>query len=201
MRRILIAATALVTALAVTGCRGDTDKGEGVATAGGTPTSNASGNNSDAGTDDGDIAEKMRKFASCMREHGIDMPDPEVDSDGRTRVQIGEEGGAAPADKEKVEAAQKECQQYLPNGGEPPKMDPADVEKMRQFAKCMRENGIPDFPDPQPDGGMRIEFGQGTGIDPNSQTFKDAQAKCEQYMPAPKGPGSQNGGTTSGGGS
>jgi hypothetical protein len=204
MKRILIAVTALAAALAVTGCRGDTDKGDGVATAGGTPTSNASGNNSNAGADTGDMAEKMRKFASCMREHGIDMPDPEVDDQGRVKMQIGEggqEGGAAPVDKDKFEAAQKECQQYLPNGGEPPKMDPADVEKMRQFAKCMRENGIPDFPDPQPDGGMRIEFGQGTGIDPNSQTFKDAQAKCEQYMPAPKGPGSRDGGTTSGGGS
>jgi len=203
MKRILIVTVAAVACLAVTGCRGDTDKGDGVATAGGTPTSNASGN-SDAGADDGDMAEKMRKFASCMREHGVDMPDPEVDDKGRVKVQIGgggTTGGGNPPDKEKVEAAQRECQQYLPNGGEPPKMDAADVEKMRQFAKCMRENGIPDFPDPQPDGGMRIEFGQGTGIDPNSQTFKDAQAKCEQYMPAPRGPGSKDGGTTSGGGS
>jgi hypothetical protein len=204
MKRILIATLAALTCLAVAGCRGDTDKGDGVATAGGTPTSSATANNSNAGADDGDMAGKMRKFASCMREHGIDMPDPEVDDQGRVRMQIGEggqEGGGNPPDKEKFEAAQKECQQYLPNGGEPPKMDPADVEKMRRFAKCMRENGVPDFPDPQPDGGMRIEFGAGTGIDPNSQTFKDAQAKCEQYMPGPRDAGSKDGGTTSGGGS
>jgi hypothetical protein len=190
MKRILI--VALVAAFAVAGCRGDTDDGEGVATAGGTPTSSATGNNSNAGADDGDMAEKMRKFASCMREHGIDMPDPEVDSEGRVRMQIGEgpnEGGTPP-DREKFEAAQKECQQYLPNGGEPPKLDPEQVEKMRQFAKCMRENGVPDFPDPEADGGLRIQFGNGTGIDPNSQTFKDAEAKCEQYMPRPRSGGS-----------
>jgi hypothetical protein len=48
----------------------------------------------------------------------------------------------------------------------------------------MRENGVPDFPDPQADGGIRIQAGPGTGIDPDSQAFKDAQAKCEQYMPS-----------------
>src|SRR3954453_13737534 len=134
MKKILIAALVALTCLAVAGCRGDTDKGAGVATAGGTPTSNASGDTSNAGADDGDMAEKMRKFASCMREHGIDMPDPEVDDQGRTKVQIGgggNTGGGNPPDKNKVDAAQRECQQYLPNGGDPPKMDPADVEKMR----------------------------------------------------------------------
>src|SRR4051794_32472153 len=103
MKRILIATLAALTCLAVTGCRGDTDKGEGVATAGGTPTSTASGNNSNAGADEGDMAEKMRKFASCMREHGVDMPDPEVDDQGRVKMQIGEGGqeGGTPPDKEK----------------------------------------------------------------------------------------------------
>src|SRR4029453_8304191 len=123
MKRILIAALVVATAFAVAGCRGDTDDGEGVATAGGTPTSSAAGNNSNTGADDGDMGEQMRRFASCMREHGIDMPDPEVDSEGRVRMQIGEgpnEGGTPP-DQAKFEASQKACQQSLPNGGEPPK--------------------------------------------------------------------------------
>jgi hypothetical protein len=192
MKRILIAALAAATALALASCRGDSDDGEGVATAGGAPTSSATGNNSDAGADDGDMAEKMRKFAACMRENGIDMPDPEVDSEGRVRMQIGQgpnEGGTPP-DREKFEAAQQACKQYLPNGGEPPKMDPEQVEQARQFAKCMRENGVPDFPDPQADGSVRIEAGPGTGIRPDSQAFKDAHAKCEQYMPRRQAGGS-----------
>ena len=192
MKRILIVALAAATALALASCRGNSDDGEGVATAGGAPTSTATGNNSDAGTDDGDMAEKMRTFAACMRETGIDMPDPEVDSEGRVRMQIGEgpnEGGTPP-DREKFEAAQQACKQYLPNGGEPPKMDPEQVEQARQFAKCMRENGVPDFPDPQADGAIRIEGGPGTGIDPGSQAFKDAHAKCEQYMPRRQAGGS-----------
>ena len=184
MKRLLIAAMAAITALAFAGCRGDSDKGDGVATAGGTPTASTTGNNGNSG----DTAEQMRRFASCMREQGIDMPDPEVDSEGRVRMQVGtggqqEGGGGTPPDRGKFEAAQKACQQYLPNGGEPPKLDPEQVEQARQFAKCMRENGVPAFPDPQPDGGMQIQIGPDTGIDPNSQAFKDAQTKCEQYMP------------------
>src|SRR5688572_22755655 len=99
MKRLLIAATAVITALAIAGCRGDSNDGEGVATAGGTPTSSATGNNSNADASAGDMAEQMRRFASCMREQGIDMPDPEVDSEGRVRMQIGEgpnEGGTPP---------------------------------------------------------------------------------------------------------
>ena len=190
MRRLLIAVTTVITALAIAGCGGDKG-GDGVASAGGTANANATGKNGNAGANTGDNAEQMRKFASCMREHGIDMPDPEVDSEGRVRMRIGEEG-ANPPDQAKFEAAQKECQQYLPNGGEAPKLDAAEVEKMRQFSKCMRDNGVPDFPDPEPDGGLRIQFGGGNSIDPNSKTFKDAEAKCQQYMPRPVGGGGRS---------
>jgi hypothetical protein len=173
-------------ALAMTGCAGESG-GEDVATAGGTPTATATAGAEDVQT--GDMAEQMRKFAACMRENGIDMPDPEVDGEGRV-VMRGPGGGGGPEpDREKVEAAQQACKKYLPNGGEPPKLSAEDMEKARQHSKCMRENGVPNFPDPQPDGGMQIQVGPGTGIDPQSQEFKDAQKKCEQFSPR-RGPGS-----------
>lgn len=50
------------------------------------------------------------------------------------------------------------------------------------YAKCMRANGVPDFPDPDSDG--RFQFGSGGGIDPNSAQFKEADGKCQQYAPA-----------------
>lgn len=49
-----------------------------------------------------------------------------------------------------------------------------------RFAQCMREHGV-DVPDPQPGQGIRIEGGQ-NGIDPNSQTFQDAQSACQHIM-------------------
>jgi hypothetical protein len=54
------------------------------------------------------------------------------------------------------------------------------------FASCMRSNGVPKFPDPQPGGGFR--FRSGAGIDRSSPTFKSAQSKCKQFLPP--GPGS-----------
>ncbi|WP_141576310.1 hypothetical protein [Actinomadura sp. WMMA1423] len=136
----------------------------------------------------GDL-EKMRKFAQCMRDNGVDMKDPS--DDGRVEIhssaQPGKDGpggpGKAPRLNGKVEAAQKKCAHLMPNGGKPPKASPEDLAKMRAFAKCMRDNGITEFPDPEPDGGVKIQAGGGTGLDPQSQTFKKAQKACSKYSP------------------
>ncbi|MFJ4106864.1 hypothetical protein [Oerskovia enterophila] len=87
-----------------------------------------------------------RKFASCMRDNGVDMPDP--DSSGA--VALTTESGA---DMDEMDKAFEACKEFLPNGGEPMKPSPEDLESQREFAKCMRENGI-DMPDPDPNGGM-----------------------------------------------
>jgi len=49
------------------------------------------------------------------------------------------------------------------------------------FARCMRSDGVPAFPDPSPDGGFLIKIGP--GIDPSSPAFKAARAKCQKLMP------------------
>jgi hypothetical protein len=121
--------------------------------------------------------ESLVKYAQCMREHGIQMPDPETRNGG---VSILIPKGST---KEKVDKANSACKKYMPNGGEPPKADPAVTEQLRKFAKCMRENGVPDFPDPKPGGGIMIE--QGSGVNPQSPTFKAAEQKCQALRPAP----------------
>jgi hypothetical protein len=47
------------------------------------------------------------------------------------------------------------------------------------YSKCMRQNGVPDFPDPAADGTLALSG----GIDPNSKAFKNADTKCAQYKP------------------
>ena len=178
MRRTLLA---LIAALALlSGCAGDKNSGDGVATAG-DGTASAS-----ADTNDGDIAAQTAKFAQCMRDNGVDMPDPEVDSEGRVAFGAPAGGGGA-ADREKTQAAHEKCKQHLPNGGQPPKLSDEELEKMRKFSQCMRENGYPDFPDPEPEGGIRIDSESGVDMDPESQKWKDAHAKCEQFMPTRDG--------------
>lgn len=161
----------LLLALGLAGC-GAADGNEGVATAG-SPGATSSAQ-ADQASDLGDGV----KFAQCMRENGIDMPDPEQNEGGGFDLSMPE--GTS---REKADAAQEKCKQFLPNGGEQEKMDPERLEQLRKFAKCMRENGLPEFPDPT-EYGIQID-GNNSDLDPNSPTFKAAEKACAQYQPAP----------------
>jgi hypothetical protein len=56
-------------------------------------------------------------------------------------------------------------------------------DKEVKYSQCMREHGVKNFPDPQPDGGMLLKAGPGTGINPESQQFKAAQQACQKLQP------------------
>ncbi|HUQ61260.1 hypothetical protein [Lentzea sp.] len=92
----------------------------------------------------------MVQFAKCMRENGIDMPDPKQDENGGVMIQA-MPADAAP-DMEKMNAAHEACKQHLPNGGEFKPPSPEEQDKMRRQAKCMRDRGY-NWPDPEFDGG------------------------------------------------
>jgi hypothetical protein len=162
---------ALGLALALAGCGAHANHGK-VATAGG-PASHASSAASDGLTDQ----QRALKFAACMRANGLpDFPDPQLQGGGI--------GISAPqgADAAKVNAATQKCKQYLPNGGEPTKLDPQRLEKLRKLAKCMREHGITDFPDPT-DQGIQIN-GNTAHLNPDDPKFKAADEACAQFRPA-----------------
>jgi hypothetical protein len=169
MRRQTLGALALVPALAF----GLQACGGGGAGAGGTAKA----------ASDGD---KLREFAQCMRENGVDMPDPK---DGRVEIRASAKPGAggAPDDGGAIEAAQKKCAHLMPNGGKPRKPKPEDLAKMRAFSQCMRDHGVSEFPDPKPDGRMLLKAGPGTGIDPESTEFKAAQKACGKLQPGGMG--------------
>ncbi len=160
----------LTLALACAGC-GKGDEGPGVATAGGAagakPVASAEAELSDS--------DRQIKFTECMRENGVDMPDPEPGGGVRFRM-----GGDM--DRNKMQEAMAKCRQYLPNGGEPPKMDAEQIENMRKMAQCMRENGVPDFPDPDADGRLMIRSGEG-GPRMDDDAMRAAMEKCRQLAP------------------
>jgi hypothetical protein len=159
----------LLVGLAAAGCAG-ADPEERVATAGG-GAAGASPSASVAQVSDDD---RSREFAKCMRDNGLpDFPDPETGDGGGFRIQI-----PAGADKAKVKAAMEKCRSLMPNGGKAVKLDPEQVEKVRQLARCMRENGVPNFPDPAADGS--IQFNGATGFDPDNPTMRAALEKCRQ---------------------
>ncbi len=106
-----------------------------------------------------------QEYTECMREHGIDMPDPSS-GDGGGVISIGGEDGL---DFEAMEEAGAECDPILEAAFGEFEMSPEqEAEMMDQqlaFAKCMRDSGI-DWPDPSSDGSMMIELGD--DIDPEA---------------------------------
>ncbi len=64
-----------------------------------------------------------------------------------------------------------------------PSGDPRDAELA--YAKCMRDHGISDFPDPQPGGGIAIQAGPGSDLDQNNPQFKAADDACKSLLPTP----------------
>ena len=49
------------------------------------------------------------------------------------------------------------------------------------FSKCMRANGVSDFPDPSPGGGIQLNVS--SGLNPFSPAFKSARASCRKLLP------------------
>lgn len=130
----------------VTACGSGGDGGDGVASVSdeNAPTS---GENEPKGSDE----DQMRAYARCMRDHGVDMPDPEPGAGGGMSLSV--EAG----EKEKVDKANEACKKLLPNGGEPPKPSAKDLDEMRKQAQCLREHGI-DVKDPtMDDPGLQID--------------------------------------------
>jgi hypothetical protein len=52
------------------------------------------------------------------------------------------------------------------------------------FSRCMRAHGITAFPDPNAQGGLDLNGGPGTGLDPKAPQFKAAWRACRPLMPA-----------------
>ena len=182
--RIMGLATALLVVLCGAGCA-STGGGDEVASAGGA----SSATSSTAPNADGE-RELALKFAQCMRDNGVpEFPDPKFGDDGGVSLNLPEG-----VDKAAVDAAEQKCKQYMPNGGEPSKADPQIVAQLRVYSQCMRDNGVPNFPDPT-DEGLQVDNDK-LGVDPNGEVYQAAQEKCADSMP--KGPDGEGPGLSEG---
>jgi hypothetical protein len=122
-----------------------------------------------------------RQFVQCARQHGQpDFPDP-VWEDGRL------EFGSGPAEddiKTKLRQVSAECRSILdqlPAAGSPqPPPSAEDLRRLRQFAQCMRQHGVPELPDPKSNGTFPI-VGTPLEAEGKSQRMLDAMHACSQY--------------------
>jgi hypothetical protein len=156
----------------------------GVAGCGGSSDSSSSGSAASGGGSSDST--KLVQYAQCMRKNGVpSFPDP---VNGQLNLQV-TPGGALDPSSPQWKAAQQACKSL-----EPPGLQSGSAQSNQQqsqalkFAACMRKNGVPNFPDPQLEGGGFIV---GKGVDSNSPQFQSALTACRKLQP---------GGATTGGG-
>jgi hypothetical protein len=92
-------------------------------------------------------AEAGVKFAGCMRSHGVsNFPDPSA-SQKLTLDGIVNGSSLDPNSPAFVEAL-RACKSLEPAGFTGSRRSPDQTRAALKFAQCIRENGVPDFPDP-----------------------------------------------------
>jgi hypothetical protein len=122
---------------------GGTRSSSGTSTAAGTSsnTTTAARTSTASHTSTVTPREKAVKFSECMRTNGVgDFPDPNA-------------SGAFPSygisvSKAVWMKAVAACKALQPPGTLSAKLTPAQLSAAIKFAQCIRENGVPDFPDP-----------------------------------------------------
>jgi hypothetical protein len=163
-----------------------------VAMAGTMAACGGSSNSTATASSSSDPNDQAVKFAQCMRQHGIDMPDPQPGKGGGFGFRA--RGPKGQLDSQKFQTAQNACRKLLPNGGRP-NLTPAQRAQFRdaalKFAQCMRAHGV-NIPDPQEGKPQLLIRGNS-----NSPAFKSAMQACQSKLPKI----GQRAGTPSSGGS
>ena len=125
--------------------------------------------------------EGVLDFAQCMREEGINFPDPTFDIDGNPQFD-----NLEIENEEEFESAFENCEDILRNAlpeqfDLDPEVEAALVDASLEFSQCMRDQGI-DFPDPKPG-----EFGffafRDADIDFTSEAVQNAFEICQPENP------------------
>ena len=125
----------------------------------------------------------------CLRQHGYpNVPDAIIDNRGNASIPPNTNPADVPA-KNQIPAACQQAAANLPqtnSGGNGPTAE--DRRLGRQLAQCMRQHGVPDWPDPNPDGTWSLPVrlqGKTPWIGPMQH--------CKQYLPSGRLYGSSHG--------
>ncbi|MBE1491060.1 hypothetical protein [Plantactinospora soyae] len=117
---------ASVATLVLAGCGGSDNSGGGPA---GAPVTTS-------------VDDRMLRWAQCMREQGVNVPDP-----GQSPAAGADTDGGK--DDAKMTAAKEACRQHAPQQ-DLKQENPQAMDDALKLAQCLRARGY-DVPDPQPD--------------------------------------------------
>jgi hypothetical protein len=182
MTRVLVALAALAIAGAVglVGCASGGGKSPGVASLAGSKSGVTTTTVSKQ-----IVTQLYDLWAQCMRQHGVNMADPKVDTQGQISVNASNASQATFEGANKACAAQHSAAQKAAMGGQA--AHPPDPAKLLSFAKCMRAHGLPDFPDPSGAGLQISSSGPSSDLNPDNPTFQKAQKVCQPILGSMKG--------------
>lgn len=108
-------------------------------------------------------------YAQCIRDNGYaEFPDP--DPDGGFKFLI--ERGSAP----RFKTAAAACRDLAPEGMRDEGVTPEQLDALIKLSQCVRDSGVPEFPDPDSEG--RFELSN-TGIGPDDSRLQVAMAACQ----------------------
>ena len=149
----------------------------------------ACGSNAPAATGAGNPAANVAqavKFAQCMRANGVsNFPDP--DASGALTIDGVINGSSLDPNSATFQQAISACKDLEPPGFTGGKVTPSQRTARLEFAQCMRENGVPDFPDPTQNGPLvdTYRIPSMAGKNPRSDPgFSAALQKCRGFAAA-----------------
>ncbi|MFE7570435.1 hypothetical protein ACFU76_26265 [Streptomyces sp. NPDC057539] len=131
-----------------------------------------SGGSKDSGASDSakTAADKALEYRTCLRDNGLDMPEPSEGTAADPGIQLG--GGNS---KATVEKALKACKDKAPAGDAGSQESGADKDSQLKYRTCMREHGQ-DMPDPK-EGEAQALPERKSGAE--AKKFEEASKACE----------------------
>lgn len=123
------------------------------------------------------------KFAACMRANGVkEFPDP--DASGTLTIDAIANGSSVDTNSAAFQQAIATCKDLQPAGFVGHKRTAQEQASALEFAQCVRDNGVKDFPDPTPDGPLidtnRIPSAAGKG-GTSIPGLQAAMQKCRDF--------------------
>jgi hypothetical protein len=113
-------------------------------------------------------------IVQCYRTHGDPgFPDPVYDpSDGNWHFAVSP--GTAPA------STQQACRHLFPSVDASPPVPQAQFQQLVRLAECIRQHGVPNWPDPDPDGSFPLP----PSLRTKSPAWTTATAACQRFWPS-----------------
>jgi hypothetical protein len=171
----VLAALSVAVGGLLAGCSSDSGSTGSIAVAAATPTASSGST--------GSSSNPFLAYSKCMRSNGVtNYPDPVVDSNGG--YQMGDLSGVD-QNSSTYQSAQAACQSTLyQSNSDSAATRTFDATKVAPWAKCIRANGLPNFPDPTVQGDSIIVSAQAAGISGRDDPkFAKAASACYSIRP------------------